>query len=41
MIKFKTNLSSSMKEVVRAILDFFIQKSHKHKKHKMLTSEQK
>ena len=31
------NSSSNVNEVIRAILDFFIQTFHKHKKHKMLT----
>ena len=33
--------SINIYEVIRAILDFFIQNFHKHKKHKTLTSEQK
>ena len=33
--------SSNVNEVIRAILDFFIQKFHKHKKNETLTSEQK
>ena len=33
--------SSNINEVIRAILNFFIQKFHKHRKHKRLTSEQK
>ena len=39
-----TIVSSNINEVIRTILDFFIQKSNeqkKHKKHKTLTSEQK
>ena len=36
-----TIVSSNINEVIRAILNFFIQKFHKHKKHKTLTSEQK
>ena len=35
------NVSSNISEVIRAILDFFIQKYYKHKKHETLTSEQK
>ena len=35
------NSSSNIKEVIRTILDFFIQKFHKHKKHETLTSEQR
>ena len=35
------NFSSNIKEVIRTILDFFIQKFHKDKKHKTLTSDQK
>ena len=31
--------SSNINEVIRTILDFFIQKFHEHKKHKTLTSE--
>ena len=30
------NSSSNVNEVIRAILDFFIQKFHKHKKHETL-----
>ena len=36
-----TIVSSDINEVISTILDFFIQKFHEHKKHKMLTSEQK
>ena len=36
-----TIVSSNISEVIRAILDFFIQKFHEHKKHKTLTSEKK
>ena len=36
-----TLVSSNINEVIRAILNFFIQKFHKYKKHKTLTSEQK
>ena len=37
-----TIASSNINEVIRAILlNFFIEKFHKHKKHKTLTSEQK
>ena len=39
-----TIVSSNINEVIRTILDFFIQKFNehkKHKKHKTLTSEQK
>ena len=32
--------SSNINEVIKAILDFFIQKFHKHKKYKALASEQ-
>ena len=31
--------SSDVKEIIKAILDFFIQKFHKHKKHEMLTAD--
>ena len=34
-------VSSNINEVIRAILNFFIPKFHKHKKHKTFTSEQK
>ena len=34
------NSSSNINEVIRAILDFSIQKFYKHKKHKTRTSEQ-
>ena len=34
-------VSININEVIRAILDFFIQKFHEHKNHKTLTSEQK
>ena len=37
----KNNSSSNINEAIETILDFFIQKFHKHKKHKTLTSEQK
>ena len=33
-------ISSNINEVTRAVLNFFIQKFHNHKKHKTLTSEQ-
>ena len=36
-----TIVSSNINEVIRAILDFFIQKFHEHKNHKRLTSKQK
>ena len=36
-----TIVSSNINEVIRAILDFFIQKFHKHKKRETLTSDQK
>ena len=36
-----TIASSNINEIIRAILDFFIQTFYKHKKHKMLTSKQK
>ena len=35
------SISININEVIRAILNFFIQKFHEHKKHKTLTSEQK
>ena len=31
------NISSNINEVIRAILNFFIQKFHEHQKHKTLT----
>ena len=34
-------INNNINEVIRAILDFFIQKFYKHKKCKMLTYEQK
>ena len=34
-------LSSNTNEVIRAILNFFIQEFHKRKKHKTFTSKQK
>ena len=34
-------VSSNINGVIMAILDFFIQKLHEHKKHKTLTSKQK
>ena len=34
-------VSSNINELIRAILDFFIQKFHKHKKRETLTSDQK
>ena len=34
-----TIATSKINEVIRAILNFFIQKFHNHKRHKTLTSE--
>ena len=34
-------VSSNINEVIRAVLDFFIQNFRERKKHKTLTSEQK
>ena len=36
--RLPTDQSSHVNEVIKAILDFFIQKFHKHKKHEMLTA---
>ena len=35
--KKKENKSNNVNEVIKTILDFFIQKFHKHKKHETLT----
>ena len=37
MKKKKENKSNNVNEVIKTILDFFIQKFHKHKKHETLT----
>ena len=34
-----TKGTSNINEIIRVILDFFIQKFHEHKKHKTLTSK--
>ena len=33
----KNNISSNVNEVIAAIVDFFVQKRHKHKKHETFT----
>ena len=41
VIEKKDVMSSNVNEVIKAILDFFIQSLHPHKKHETLTSKQK